>query len=433
MKRVLACLLTGCMVLSMAGCGSAKKEKKDDKTKLTVLTRVVEGSGEEKYIREKMKAYGEEKGIDVIVDNIPVEEDYLNKLRTSFADGDTPNIFYDYGGSRTLDYLESDALVDFSPYLEKNPEWKDSFMEYCWSDVDYSEEGYEGVWGLPSKSYTVSLFYNKEIFEKQGLTPPETFEQLLDVCEKLKTAGIQPFQCGEKDNYRLGHFHNNIVLKSLGADAVDKLADRTLAYDSKEMIETYQIISDMIKKGYMGTDLLNTDANTEKSMYIAEKTAMRWDGDWFVPTLLENKEMYDKTGAVPFPYINKECNEFAQGGNNDILFASKLNKSEKEVKETVALAEYMTSVKYISEENEVAPYLFPIKFTPTDKTEPNPLLDGIKKNVEGYKEMKTDIQVYDPDSHMIDTVRNALQGLAMGNTPEQCGKEIVDRIAEYDN
>ena len=431
MKRVLVALLTGCLVFSMAGCGSGSKG--DEKVELTILTRLNEESGEEKFLRESLAQYAEENGIDITVDNVPVEEDYLNKLRTSFADGQTPNIFYDYGGSRTLDYLESDALVNFETYLDEDPEWKDTFMKSCWGDVDYTDEGYEGLWGLPAKSYVVSLYCNEEIFEENNLEYPESFDDLLDVCEKLMEAGIQPFQCGAKDSYRLGHLHNNIVLKSLGADAADKLADRTLAYDSEEMIETYRVIDNMIKKGYLGKDLLDTDVNTEKSMYLAGETAMRWDGEWFIQPLKDAGDIYNKTKVVPFPYINEECKVYAQGGNNDILFASKLNKSDKEVEETVKLAKFMTSQEYMRQNNEIASYLYPIKFTPTENTPENPLLEDVKELLAGYEETRTDLQVYDKDTHMIDTVRNALQGLAMGNSPEQVGKEIVERIEQYQN
>lgn len=36
------------------------------------------------------------------------------------------------------------------------------------------------------------------------------------------------------------------------------------------------------------------------------------------------------------------------------------------------------------------------------------------------------MQNYDPETHMLNTVRTALQGLFVGNTPEQCGEEIVN-------
>lgn len=469
-RRLLACLLTGTMVLSLAACGNsqgsgttenketstqaaakdtaasndtkskdtemkdtAAKEdaKSGDEITLTVATRYGADVPDEEFYRQKVQEFSDmDNGIKVVMDNIPTESDYLDKLRTSFANGDTPNVFIEYGGSRTLDYLESDALVNMQPFFDEDKEWYDSFYPTMFKDLDYTDKGYEGIWGVPFKSYVVSLYYNKEIFEAQGLTPPQSWDDLMSVCEKLKTAGIRPFQAGEKDVFRLGHFHNNIVIKSLGADAAKKLADRSLAYDSPEMLKTYQLISDMVEKGYLGDDILNTDYNTEKSTFAAGECAMRWDGSWYGSEIF-GTDIYDKTGVVPFPYIDEKYKDDAQGGASDMWFVSKLNKSEEEIQASVEFVKFMTSQDYFAGNNEAAAVLYPAKFTATANTPANPLLDEVQKIVGNYKNMCTDIQNSDPESHMLDTVRNALQGLAMGNTPEQCGKEIVDNIENY--
>ena len=36
-----------------------------------------------------------------------------------------------------------------------------------------------------------------------------------------------------------------------------------------------------------------------------------------------------------------------------------------------------------------------------------------------------DMQEVDPETHMLNTVRTALQGLFVDSSPEDCGKEIV--------
>lgn len=445
-KKLIALLLVGVMTLSLTACGSTAKttdtvsssdaskenETKADSTKeditITVSSRYGSDVPDEEYYRQKVQEFNDmDNGIKVVMDNIPTESDYLDKLRTSFANGDTPNVFIEYGGSRVLDYVESDALVNMQPYYRSDTDWYSSFYESMFGDLQY--DGYDGIWGVPFKSYTVSLFYNKEIFEAQGLTVPESWEDLLNVCQKLKDAGIKPFQVGEKDVWRLGHLHNNIVVKSLGTDAVAKLADRSLAYDSPEMLKTYQVISDMVEKGYFGDDILNTDYNTEKSTYAAGECAMRWDGSWYVSEIY-GTDIYDKTGVAPIPYVDEKYKDQAQGGASDMWFISKLNKSEAEIEASVEFVKFITSQEYTAGNNEVASVIYPIKFTATEATPPNPILDDIKGFVEGYTAMKSDIQNSDPASFMLDTVRNALQGLAMGNTPEQCGKEIVDRIAE---
>ena len=52
--------------------------------------------------------------------------------------------------------------------------------------------------------------------------------------------------------------------------------------------------------------------------------------------------------------------------------------------------------------------------------------------IAGTKEVRGDIENYDSATHMINTVRQALQGIAMGNSSDEVGKTITDLIAEYE-
>lgn len=393
---------------------------------INVSSRLATDVPDEVYYRKKVEEFNKlDNGITVVMDNIATESDYLDKLRVSFANNDSPNAFIEFGGSRVLDYVEADALVDMKPYYDEDSEWYNSFYPSMFKDLQY--EGYDGIWGVPFKTYTILLYYNKDIFKKYSITPPETFDELLAVCKKLKDFGIKPFQVGEKDVWRLGHFHNNLVIKSLGVNAAERLANRTLPYDSRDMIQTYRMISDMVKRGYLGDDILNVDYGMEKSVFSTEGCAMRWDGSWYISEVF-GQDIYDKMGVISFPYINEKFKNHAQGGPSEMWFISKLNKSKEEIEATIEFIKYITSVDYYKGLNEVATMLHPVKFTPTPNTPPNPLVDELVKIFASYEALSTDLQNIDTESHMIDTVRNALQGLAMGNTPEQCGKQIVDRI-----
>lgn len=449
-KRLVALVMAGVMVSSLAACGGTPKaadssgeqqemgnsetadpdagKKKDGDITIRVASRYGADVPDEEFFRKKVQEFSDmDNGITVEMDTIPTESDYLDKLRTSFANGDTPNVFIEYGGSRVIDYLEAEALVDMQPYYDEDQDWYTTFYPSMFEELKYEEEGYEGIWGVPFKSYMVVLYYNKEIFEQNGLTAPKSWDEMLEVSAKLKEAGVKPFQVGEKDIFRLGHFHNNIVLKSLGADAASKLADRSLAYDSPEMLETYNKIGQLVEEGYLGDDILNTDYNTEKSTYAAGECAMRWDGSWYVSEIF-GTDIYDKTGVAAFPYIDEQYKDVAQGGSSDMWFVSKLNKSQEEIDASIEFVKYITSSEYFAQNNEVSSILYPAEFTATDKTPENPLLDEVKNIAGQMKEMRTDLQNYDPQSSMLDTVRNALQGVAMGNTPEQCGQDIVNSI-----
>ena len=132
-KRVLAIMMAITLAAgSLAGCsgGSKSGDSKEDIV-IKVAGRYSNDTPTEKYYRQKVEEFNEmDNGIKVEMDNISTEADYIDKLRTSFANGDIPNVFVEYGGSRCLDYLEADALVDLKPYLDENDsEWRNQFYD----------------------------------------------------------------------------------------------------------------------------------------------------------------------------------------------------------------------------------------------------------------------------------------------------------------
>lgn len=435
-KKALTFLLAAIVSVTILGCSektnSNTSKKENDEIVITVASRYAGDVPMENYFRKKVEEFNNmDNGIRVEMDNIATETDYADKLRTSFANGDVPNVFLEFGGSRTRDYLEADALVDLKPYLEaNNNEWYNTFYENMWDQSKY--EGYDGIYSVPYGNYLIAMYYNKDLFAQANCEPPKSIEDLMTVCEKLKSKGILPFQVGEKDNFRFGHFHNNLVIKTLGIDAVDQLASRELTYDSEELIETYRIIEEMVDKGYFGEDILDTDLAMENAAFLNEKAAMHFDGTWFIANELAGNDLYDNIGIIPFPYGNIDCTNYAQGGVSDLFYVSKLNKSDEEIEASIEFLKYITSPDYFAGLYRETQILTPVKFDIPSDVVANPLLDDAKEILSNTTAVRTDIQNYDSAPQMLDIVRSALQGLAMGDSAEQCAQNIMSRVDELD-
>jgi hypothetical protein len=71
--------------------------------------------------------------------------------------------------------------------------------------------------------------------------------------------------------------------------------------------------------------------------------------------------------------------------------------------------------------------LYVSKFNTQAGVSIDPLTTAAKALLVSAREFRSDIQNYDPESHMMDTVRSALQGLFIGRTPEQVAQDIVSR------
>ena len=363
-------------------------------------------------------------GITVDLNNVGgPETNYLDTLRVSFAAGEPPNVFKEHGGSRVRDYVDAGVLVDMTPYFEANPEWFDNFyypgmfMELMYDDID-------GIWGVPLAAYMITLYYNRELFEEVGVSVPVNFEELFEVSQAFVDADILPFQVGAMDVWRLGHFHTNVFLRSLGSDAMNRLATRELAYDSPEVIETFRVIEEMVSRGFLGQDILSNDYNTERAAFEAGQVAMRWDGTWYVSEIFDTPA-YDFTGVAPFPWINEEHANAVQGGMSDGFFISSLNATDEQIEASVEFLEFLTSRENFGRFNEAATVLFPADFDVTPDTPDNPTFEQVVEIAASMHYMRPDLQNPDIETHMLDTVRNALQGLAMGHSAEETAEQIV--------
>ncbi len=83
---------------------------------------------------------------------------------------------------------------------------------------------YDGKqYAVPWTFYSWAIHYRKSVWEELGATPPETFEELLELCETLQAAGVTPFALGndgfwpaqgtfDQLNFRLNGYQYHIDL-----------------------------------------------------------------------------------------------------------------------------------------------------------------------------------------------------------------------------
>ena len=82
------------------------------------------GDPESDYFKKKIEEWNaEDNGITIEPVFISVENDYFDRLSTDMASGDAPDVFMQYGGSSCLDYVESEAVLNLTPYLDYDKEW----------------------------------------------------------------------------------------------------------------------------------------------------------------------------------------------------------------------------------------------------------------------------------------------------------------------
>ncbi|WP_428770573.1 extracellular solute-binding protein [Treponema sp. HNW] len=426
MKKILAVVLGMCLTVAVLSAGGTKDGSKSDDKPITIRLSSRWG-GEDAlavYFRQKIEEFNaQNNGIVIVGDHVTEEKAYFDKLGSQFAAGTQPEIFIEYGGTRLKDYVESGVLLDLTPYLDADPQWKNSFLPLF---EKWTFSNPKGVYGVPVMLYAIVLYANADLLKQHGLSVPTTFSELENVCAALVKKGVSPFLLGEKNNFRAGHLLNNLVLKSYGPDAVSALANRSLKYNGPEMLSLYAKIKEFNDKGYFGKNAIGVDNNGEKAAFLSGQTAFRYDGAWFVSDVSASP-VGKGVKIVAFPGINPKYDGAFQGGAGQGFSIAK--KDAKTNEAAVKVVKFLTSQEYYAGlEKACSGGIYPVKFTSLKDTVVNDLTIQVKSVIANATAYKDDIQNYDSETHMLNTVRTALQGLFIGDTPEQVGTNITQRM-----
>ena len=147
--------------------------------------------------------------------------------------------------------------------------------------------GTEDLYDLPLGLNVEGFWYNKALFEQAGIeAAPTTWDEMLDDCEKLMAAGIQPFAVGGADQWPATRIINAYVMRKLGVDAMNKMAAGEMKYTDPGMVEAAQMLQDMCNKGYFGVGPTTVDQNTAAQMILAGEAAILYNGSWYTADLV---------------------------------------------------------------------------------------------------------------------------------------------------
>ena len=426
MKRMLLLFMAILLVFSLAARGTEESKQGQDVTISFYGRFDPQGSDVESgYFLEKVKEFNNKaNGITVEMVFLPQEQDYINRISTDMASGNFPTVFMDYGGSRIIDYMDANLLLDLTKYFEEDPDWYNSVGKSYWKSVIV--DGYEGIYGLPFGAYIICLVYNEKYLNDYGLAVPTTWQELMDASAVLLKNGIQPFMVGEKDTYRLGHLFSNLAITKYGEEAI-KIGQREIAYDSEQAIEIYKLMVDAYKAGYFGKNMLSVNSSEERAFNGAGKSAFMWDLTSRIYWLENTKELNAGNLRVThFPAVNPNYTTWAQGGASQSWYITNQG-SDAEIEASVTFLKYITSRDFISGLAAKTNATYAIN---TESSSDIYIYQDVADTMTNTEMTIQELQNFDVKPGAINIVRDAFQEIALGATAEEIAKIIADGFAE---
>jgi ABC-type glycerol-3-phosphate transport system substrate-binding protein len=141
----------------------------------------------------------------------------------------------------------------------------------------------KGTYGIPAGIAYWVMFYNTKVFKNLKLKPPETWDQLLKVCETLKANGIIPMALSVQGGWPpMVQFMEFLV--RVDPDFYEALMDGKAKYTDPQVRETFAVWRALMDKGYFSDTATELFSEFPRLM-ASGKAAMIDMGTWYTSVL----------------------------------------------------------------------------------------------------------------------------------------------------
>ena len=288
-------------------------------------------------------------------------------LRTRFIREDYPDIIGIGGDINYSYYVDADILADVSDYPGL-ADVKQSYLDIL-ENLEITPK--DGTYGVPYVANAAGILYNKDMFEEHGWEIPESWGELIDLCEEIKAEGILPFYFGFRDTWTCLAPWNSLAVDLAPADTCQRVNAGETTF-SEEYAEVAEKCLELVSYGpedpfaYGYNDACTAFANGESAMYPI--------GSYAVPQILSvNPEMNIDSFVTPG---NDDASKNTLNSGVDLMFAVTAECENKEAAYEVLdfLMEDANIQAYIDDQNAV-----PCKDGDFDLA---PMLDGMTSFIE---------------------------------------------------
>nr|WP_241158561.1 extracellular solute-binding protein [Cohnella candidum] len=298
----------------------------------------------DKYFEQFKAKELKEKNIDVTIKSETPNADQAKQiLQARLASNDAPDVFSIHANDIPT-YYNAGYLTDLSdqPAIGK-------LFDSVKQTVTY--DGKVSV--LPLESLAWGYLYNKKIFSDNGLTPPQSLDEMKKVVDTLKAKNIPAFELAFQESWvpqLMTALSLGGIVNSEHPDWVDKMSKGEASYS--DVGDIFNIIDLIMSNGTAKPFEVGSAAGATD--FANGKAAMWVQGPWMADSILKaNPNM--EFGVAPLPVSNDP-----KGTMINLSASTSLAVSPSSKNKDVAL----DLLNYMLDDNDSSAFFEQLKFNP---------------------------------------------------------------------
>jgi ABC-type glycerol-3-phosphate transport system substrate-binding protein len=172
------------------------------------------------------------------------------------------------------------------------------------------------------------IWYRASAFDEAGVSPPTTWDDLLQVSQTLTDAGITPMAVAGADGWVLTDWFENAYLRIAGPQRYDALTRHELSWTDPTVVDTLQLLADYwrhpryVLGGPSGANQLSFTQAVAEVFGAQPSTAMVMEGDFVAAEVRKLGQMTVGEGARNFawPSIDSSPPAVIAAGDQAVAF-----------------------------------------------------------------------------------------------------------------
>lgn len=210
-------------------------------------------------------------------------DQYQQQIRTQLSSGTAPDVMSVWPGSGNPGATYVLAKPGYLRDLSDQP-WAAELPDAIKSVAQYEGKTYNAIFGQNG----IGAVYNQQAMEKAGLTPPDTWKDLLAFCRAAADKGTPAFALGNQDNWVTQLVQYALVATTVYGDDRDfdkKMQTGQATFAQSQWTTALDKYLTMEKTGCFQKNPLGTNYEASQGLAATGRTLGIIQGNWVIALL----------------------------------------------------------------------------------------------------------------------------------------------------
>jgi raffinose/stachyose/melibiose transport system substrate-binding protein len=226
-------------------------------------------------------------------------EQMRDVVNTAISSGTGPDlIFYDAGPGYAGVLADAGLILPLDDYA----------AQYGW-DERIAAPAVEATtidgtfYGMPLQTDLIGMYYNKTLLDQEGLTVPETLDELVTFCGQAAEKGYIPVNFADAEGWPAFHQFSMTANQMVGPDGIRALLNNEGSWDTPEIVTAIEAFFVTLRDaGCFPEDPVAIAYDDGSPLFFNGEALLYPTGSWLIAEMEAQMPDYE-VGFVPFPEI----------------------------------------------------------------------------------------------------------------------------------